>query len=382
MLASPSLILRFASNPSRCIGAVISSSDQCNHSLHNARRLSSNVTAAAADRRLAGRKRFYKIVGIATTSPPDETKAPNVNGDKDSVGTSISAGVDGTQSATGVNTSIKDASSWSSLLNPHNKQPTNGWHTVTLDGRSLRTPLGLPLTLPSLPLALAVASEWDAQKEYLRPAQMPLMTLCCTAIDQVASDPDPHRQDVMRFLRNDTSCYWADPGEDRVLHRKQQQAWDGLHKSLSKEMLGLSDDLGPAQAFGGNEALLLSRRSEGNPVSGLPHPPILVERAQKFVNELDAWNLAALYSACAESKSFFIGAALIFEATQSIQGKASNRDAKWAVTASRVEEEFNIEAWGLVEGGHDYDRLNASIQMHSASFLAQTIAESVAEKET
>lgn len=183
----------------------------------------------------------------------------------------------------------------------------------------------------------------------------------------------------MRFLRNDTSCYWADPVEDRVLHRKQTTVWKGLHQSLSRDMLGLSDDLGPAQAFGGEEALFMSRKSEGNPLSGLPHPPILVERAQKFVNGLDAWNLAALYSACSESKSFFIGAALIFEATQSIVGKGSNRDAKWAVTAARLEEEFNIETWGLVEGGHDYDRLNASIQMHSASFLAHAAAESVFE---
>jgi ATP synthase F1 complex assembly factor 2 len=356
-----------------CVGALA-------YRPSGARQQSSNVTPSAADRRLAGRKRFYKNVGIAATSPPDETKAKMVNGstaDNESVASPISAGVDGTQSATGVHTSIKRASSWSSLLNPHNKPPKNGWHTVTLDGRPLRTPLGVPLTLPSIPLALAVASEWDAQKEYLRPAQMPLMTLCCTAIDQVASDPNPHRIDILRYLRNDTSCYWADPGEDRVLHRKQSQAWDGLHKSISRDMLGLPNDLDPAQAFGGDEAFLLSRRSEGNPVSGLPHPPILVERAQKFVDGLDAWNLAALYSACAESKSFFIGSALIFEAKQRYECNGSNRDAKWAVTASRIEEEFNIEAWGLVEGGHDYDRLNSSIQMHSASFLVQTIAQSV-----
>jgi ATP synthase F1 complex assembly factor 2 len=50
------------------------------------------------------------------------------------------------------------------------------------------------------------------------------------------------------------------------------------------------------------------------------------------------------------------------------------RDGKWAVEAARVEEEFNIECWGLVEGGHDYDRLNCSIQMHAASFLARTVA--------
>lgn len=375
MFTRPSTILHFASPSSRCIGAISTALNQL-APFQTARRHSSNVTAAAADRRLAGRKRFYKHVGIAPAPPPDETKR-NINGtDKESVDSPISAGVDGTQSATGVSITINNTSSWSSLLNPYNKKK---WHTVTLDNRPLRTPLGLPLSLPSMQLALAVASEWDAQKDHLRPAQMPLMTLCCTAIDQVASDPSAHRTDVMRFLRNDTSCYYADPREDRVLHRKQSQAWEGLHADLTKDLLGLSDDLGPAQAHGGDEALLLSRRSEGNPSSGLPHPPILVERAQQFVDGLDAWNLAALYSACAESKSFFIGAALIFEATQQIQEKGSNRNAQWAVTAARVEEEFNIEAWGLVEGGHDYDRLNASIQMHSASFLAQTIAQSNAE---
>ena len=41
--------------------------------------------------------------------------------------------------------------------------------------------------------------------------------------------------------------------------------------------------------------------------------------------------------------------------------------------ASRVEEEFQISCWGLVEGQHDYDRLNSSVQLHSASLFAKTI---------
>lgn len=298
----------------------------------------------------------------------------------------ISAGVDGTQSASGVTAAVKDASRWSSLLDSGSgRDEASRWHTVTLDGRALRTPLGLPLAVPSVPLALAIASEWSAQATYLQPAQMPLMTLACTAIDQVASDPSAHRVDVMRYLGNDTSCYWADPTEDRVLNRRQAKIWDGLHRNVSADLLGLPDDLGPAVAVGGGEALLLSRRSKGNPKSGLPHPPLLVEKAKEWVNSLDAWSLAALYSACAESKSFFIGAALIMEATNdgtginsssSSSNRAAIRDGKWAADAARIEEEFNIECWGLVEGGHDYDRLNCSIQMHAASFLAQTVASS------
>ena len=381
MIPSPLMSMPRAAAPSRAF---------CNSTLVLLRRsLSTNVTASAADRRLAGLRRFYKNVGIKPTSAPS---VPHIgaqqNEQRTDVESPISAGVDGSQSATGVGVTIPNPSRWSSLLNT---TPTSSWHTVTLDGRAIRTPLGLPLTLPSSTLALAIASEWDAQRKYLQPAQMPLMTLCCTAIDQVAADPTAHQSDVMRYLANDTSCYWADPNEDRALHRRQSQAWEGLHNSLSTDLLQLPNDLGPAHAMGGGEAILLSRKSNGNPRSGLPHPPILVERAREWVNSLDAWSLAALYSACAESKSFFIGAALIHDAIKArgnalseVEGDEKSigdvgnsgsivRDGKWAVGASRVEEEFNIECWGLVEGGHDYDRLNCSIQMHAASFLARTV---------
>ena len=380
------------SNTSFCSSLTQDGASKLQHNLQQRQRSFStkaNVTPAAADRRLAGRQRFYKHVGIASCDPPVGEQAASVSGnmnsppknkqeENDSQPSPISAGVDGTQSATGVTTSIYDTSQWSTLLNPTNNNDSTSWHTVTLDNRKLKTPLGLPLSLPSLPLALAVAAEWDAQKKYLQPAQMPLMTLCCTAIDQVASNPTPHQIDVMRYLRNDTSCYWADPTEDRVLHRRQSKAWDGLHTTLSEEVLKLPSDIGPAQAVGGGDAILLSRKSSGNPQSGLPHPPILVKKAEEWVNSLDAWTLTALYSACAESKSFFIGAALIHDAmnASSSEDDKAVRDGKWAVEAARVEEEFNIECWGLVEGGHDYDRLNCSIQMHAASFLAQTVAAS------
>lgn len=36
---------------------------------------------------------------------------------------------------------------------------------------------------------------------------------------------------------------------------------------------------------------------------------------------------------------------------------------------SRVEEEFQINNWGLVEGGHDVDRVNCAVNLSSASFF-------------
>jgi ATP synthase F1 complex assembly factor 2 len=433
-----------------------------------------NVSASAADRRLAGRRRFYADVGIVPTSP-----LPSLAHNRQSttmtsssfVDSPISAGVDGTDSASGVTNIAPERSRWASMLVPppprhhrHRRRPgvgddahdgpeshsssssssssSSNWYGVTLDGRTLRTPLGHPLSLPSLSLAIAVGTEWDAQLTHLRPAQMPLMTLCCTAIDQVASNPNAHRNDVLSYMNNDTTCYVADPADpsDRGLYRRQSKIFAGLHDHCTTEIFGLpyGHDLRPAIAYGEGEALAFVRRRPNGDNggggsrgglgggSGLPHPPLLISRAIKYVDSLDAWTLAALYSACAESKSFFIGAALIHEAMTGRDGLGGRggvvgggggvgvgggavvhaggkggggrghgeydgddddasskstrvdddviRDGRWASDAARVEEEFNIECWGLVEGGHDYDRLNCSIQMHAASFLARAVA--------
>jgi ATP synthase F1 complex assembly factor 2 len=43
--------------------------------------------------------------------------------------------------------------------------------------------------------------------------------------------------------------------------------------------------------------------------------------------------------------------------------------AKEAMDISRVEEEFQIGRWGLVEGGHDLDRVNCTVSLSSASFF-------------
>jgi hypothetical protein len=39
------------------------------------------------------------------------------------------------------------------------------------------------------------------------------------------------------------------------------------------------------------------------------------------------------------------------------------------IAASRLEEEFQVEIWGVVEGGHDMDRLNNAVALSSAGLL-------------
>jgi ATP synthase F1 complex assembly factor 2 len=147
------------------------------------------------------------------------------------------------------------------------------------------------------------------------------------------------------------------------LHRRQEQAWKSLHGFVEERF-----DHAPAFALGASEGILMARkRGDTKPSAGLPHPPNLVEKAKEWTYSLDAWHLGALSSMTSQAKSFLVGWAILEP------GSPLSEISK-AMEASRVEEEFQISSWGLVEGGHDYDRLNCSIQLHSAQLFAKTIA--------
>ena len=173
----------------------------------------SQQSTASRDTRLAGRLRFYKQVGVTPVSPPWVGKEGTTGGAA-TIESPISAGVDGTDSASGVHHVPKELSSLKYILSPRtpgkagiseeNSANEENWFGVTLDGRILKSPMGQTLALPSKHLAFAVAGEWDAQKKYLNPSQMPLMTLACTALDQVATDPDVYRKYSLNYLPTDT----------------------------------------------------------------------------------------------------------------------------------------------------------------------------------
>lgn len=172
------------------------------------------------------RRRFYKQVGVTEVPSPWENRAEmeskHANKNKTTMDNPISAGVDGTQSASGVRhlpdghekdeaklqlfrerliprCTTSSTNTTTSVLD----EPSQ-WYSVTLDGRILRTPMGQILSVPSQMLAWAVATEWDAQKTQIKPVQMPLMTLCCTTLDQTATHVEHYQDEALKFLPTDT----------------------------------------------------------------------------------------------------------------------------------------------------------------------------------
>jgi hypothetical protein len=104
-------------------------------------------SSASRGSRLAGRLRFYKQVGVIDVAAPWE----NDNTDSSPVVESpISAGVDGTKSASGVHhinidQDIKDNQQLKDMLSPRIPGSTESihvesWYGITLDGRNLKSP--------------------------------------------------------------------------------------------------------------------------------------------------------------------------------------------------------------------------------------------------
>eukprot|EP00965_Chrysotila_dentata_P199373 6179338-Pleurochrysis_carterae.AAC.1 len=60
----------------------------------------------------------------------------------------------------------------------------NGGWIVALDDKPIKTPAKKLLELPTRPLAVGIAAEWEAQPRKIVPYTMQLMKLATTAIDQ------------------------------------------------------------------------------------------------------------------------------------------------------------------------------------------------------
>ena len=97
---------------------------------------------------------------------------------------------------------------------------------VLLDERPVKTPARRPLALPTEALARAIAAEWNAQGEEVRPRTMPLTGLANAAIDRVAPDKESFAIGLAAYGETDLLCYRAD-GPPALVAR-QEALWDPI----------------------------------------------------------------------------------------------------------------------------------------------------------
>ncbi|VDK23048.1 unnamed protein product, partial [Taenia asiatica] len=94
---------------------------------------------------------------------------------------------------------------------------------VFLDKSRLRTPGGNVFSVPHEGLALAVANEWESQKEHIERFTLPLTTICSHVID----NPTERSKEVivngiMEYADTDTICYRVETPEELLAEQESQ----------------------------------------------------------------------------------------------------------------------------------------------------------------
>ena len=213
-----------------------------------------------------------------------------------------------------------------------------GGFAVLLDGRAVRTPRRLPLTLPTLALAEAVADEWQAQGEEIKPAEMSLLRLANAGIDLVPAK----RADVLAataaYGETDLLYYRDEAGTQ--LRAEQDAAWQP-HLDWAAMRFGVAfrivDSLTPRPQPAGTAAALARR-----------------------LGAADDMTLAALSDLVALLGSMVLGLA-VWEAAVEIDV---------AFDAARLDEAHQERRWGIdAEAERRTERRRAEARS-AARFLA------------
>jgi chaperone required for assembly of F1-ATPase len=195
-------------------------------------------------------------------------------------------------------------------------EPQEGGYAVLLDRRPVKTPARRTLAAPTQALAQALADEWEAQREMVDPAAMPLTRLANSIIDGVADRPDVVKAEVAKFLGSDLVCYRA--GSPDGLVARQTQHWNPLI-AFARDKLGARLVLGEGVMF-------------------VAQPDDAIAAAARAI-PAEPWKLGAVIAITTLTGSALIALAMA-------RGELSTEDA-WA--AAHVDEDWNMHQWGRDE---------------------------------
>ena len=192
----------------------------------------------------------------------------------------------------------------------------DGGFTVTLDGRPIKTPSGKVVVVPRREIAEAISAEWDAQQETIAPLTMPLTRFANSVVQGVVDCVDLVADDVAKYLGTDLLFYRA--GHPEALVAREAAHWDPVV-------------FWAAQALGAHFML-----AEG--INHVRQPDAAISAARAAFPR-DPWSMAALHVVTTLTGSALLALALAHGVGEPLE--------IW--TAAHVDEDFNIEQWGLDE---------------------------------
>jgi chaperone required for assembly of F1-ATPase len=184
---------------------------------------------------------------------------------------------------------------------------------LLLDGRVAKTPARNPLIAPSQFIGETLAFEWNAQESVINPAKMPLTRLLNSIIDGVLPNPQPTKDEIVKFAGSDLICYRDNSlAEYEAL---QAAAWDKILLQLRTE---IKAEFKTTQA-----------------VSFIEQPLVAVKAFETALPQ-DGFKIGAMNVITTLTGSAFIAFALF-------KGWLS-QDEAWK--AAHIDEDFQISKWG------------------------------------
>ncbi|MGZ5874554.1 MAG: ATP12 family chaperone protein [Bradyrhizobium sp.] len=191
-----------------------------------------------------------------------------------------------------------------------------GGFSITLDGRPIKTPSGRQVIVPTRSIADAIAAEWNAQGETIDPLTMPLTRFANSVVEGVVDMVDAVADDIAKYLGSDLVFYRA--GHPEALVAREAAHWDPV-------LFWAADTLGAHFIL----------------AEGIVHvrQPETAIAAARGTLPTDPWPIAALHVITTLTGSALLALALFHGVI--------DQDQAW--TAAHVDEDWNIEKWGVDE---------------------------------
>jgi len=191
----------------------------------------------------------------------------------------------------------------------------NGF-VITLDDKPIRTPSGRQVAVPVRAIADAIVAEWEAQQEFIDPLTMPMTRFANSVVDGVVDRVEAVTDDMAKYFESDLLFYRA--GHPDALVAREAAHWDPL-------LFWAADTLGAHFILA--EGIVHVRQ---------PESAITAVRAAL---PGDPWSIAALHVITTLTGSALLALGLF-------RGVV---DPEQAWTAAHVDEDWNIEKWGVDE---------------------------------
>jgi len=221
----------------------------------------------------------------------------------------------------------------------------DGWYEINLDKRKLRTPHGNVFRVPSEPLALAVATEWNSQGSTINRHAMHLTSLCNTALENpFHKSREELIRTIIHFLETDTICYrLTEPPELEALEREK---WDPMLQ-WAADRHGI----------------------EVTPTISIA-PPIVTDKSKELIRRhllsYSDWALFGYHYAVDCIKSLVLIMGLVDK----------HITVETAVDLARLEQSFQAERWGSVEWHHDVELHELRCRLSAAALFIHWCSES------